>query len=246
MSKRQRFSAKQPIDCACVIHSNGYDWIYVERLYNMLKRLLPQGLNFHVYTEHDRSVPPYMIKHCLEEWKGISGPKKSWWYKMQLFNPEHHQSQMLYFDLDVVVLRDLQWMFELSAEHFWGIRDFRYLQRSNYSMINSSCMWFNVNQYSYIWDMFSKEGAQDVAKRFHGDQDYITHAIDYNRRRFFPDDKFQSFRWQCWQGGYDFQRRQYRAPNTGVKIAPETSVVVFHGFPKPHECKDPEIVTLWV
>lgn len=245
MSKN-RFSANQPIDCACVIHSTGYDWVYVERLYNMLKRLLPQGLNFHVYTEHDRSVPPHMIKHCLEEWKGIGGHKKSWWYKMQLFNPEHHQGQLLYFDLDVVLCNDIQWIFGLDPNYFYAIKDFRKLQHEAWGGLNSSCMWWNVADYAEVWEKFVKDGPHNVSKRFHGDQDYINQAVDYNRRRFFEDRHFESFRWQCWQGGYDFQRRAYRQPGGGVNIAPDTSVVVFHGHPKPHECKDSKIVTLWV
>jgi len=68
MSKKNQTRTDQMIDCACVIHGTGYDWIYVERLYNMLNRHLSGGCRMHVYTEHDRSVPPHMIKHCLEDW----------------------------------------------------------------------------------------------------------------------------------------------------------------------------------
>ncbi len=246
MAKKDRFRADGKIDCACVIHGTGYDWVYVERLYNMLTKNIPQGINFHVYTEHDRSVPPHMIKHCLENWPGISGPKKSWWYKMHLFNPEHHQGNLLYFDLDTVVARDLSWITQLPTNYFWGIRDFRYLQKATYQTINSSVMWFNVPEFSYVWDQFLKDGVETVTGRFQGDQDYITKAIDINRRRHFEDRYFESYRWQCLDGGYDFQYRKHRAPNTGVKIAPDTAVVVFHGKPKPHEVSDPQIVKLWV
>ena len=77
------------IDCACVIHGNGYDWIYVDRLYSMLKRGLSNDIRMHVYTEANRKVPEPYVKHELKEWAGVSGSKKSWWYKMQLFNPEN-------------------------------------------------------------------------------------------------------------------------------------------------------------
>jgi len=236
----------QVVDCACVIHGSGYDWTYVERLYNMLTKQMPQGIRFHVYTEHHRSVPPHMIKHILEEWPGISGPKKSWWYKMQLFNPEHHKGNLLYFDLDVVIARDLSWIPALHTDYFWGIRDFRYLQNTSTQVINSSVMWFNVSKFSYVWDKFVKDGVQIVAGRFQGDQDYITKAIDVNKKRHFEDKYFESYRWQCLDGGYDFKFRKHKAPHTGVQIAPDTAVVVFHGKPKPHEVSAPEIVTLWV
>ena len=243
---KSSFSVNHPIDCACVIHGNGYDWIYVERLYSMLVKLLPQGVNLHVYTEHNRSVPPHMIKHSLIEFpKEITGPKKSWWYKMQLFNPEQFDKQLLYFDLDVVLLRDLSWIFTNSTDYLYGIRDFRYLQRNTVHGLNSSCLWFDVKKYSFLWDEFMKQGPVENSKAFYGDQEFITAKLDYNKRRFFDDKYFESYRWQCLDGGYDFSFRKHRAPNTGAKIANETCVIVFHGKPKPHQITDPAIVKLW-
>ena len=245
MAKKNRITPGTMIDCACVIHSTGYDWRYVENLYSMLTRALPGGIRFHVYTEHDRSVPPHMIKHILTEWPGIAGPKKSWWYKMQMFNPEHHAGNLLYLDLDTVVVRDLSWVTNHDTSYFWGIRDFRYLQNPHHSVFNSSFMWWNVSNFSRIWDQFSQGDIAQLTKNNQGDQDYITKSINVNQRRFFEDRLFQSFRWQCLDGGYNFQRRQPRAPGTGVTIAADTAVVVFHGQPKPHQISDPAITQLW-
>ena len=234
-----------PIDCACVIHGDAYSWTYVEKLYSMLSRHITPGIRLHVYTEADRVVPEPMIKHELTEW-GSLGPKRSWWYKMQLFNPKHHNGSMLDFDLDVVVLRDLSWIATLPTDYFWGIRDFRYLQNPGCQVTNSSVMWFNVSEFSYVWDQFLADGVDLATTRFHGDQDYITKAVNPRKRRHFENKYFESYRWQCVDGGYDFQYRKYKAPGTGVKIAGDTCVVVFHGKPKPHEVTAPEIVTLWV
>ena len=245
MAKKNRITPGTMIDCACVIHSTGYDWRYVENLYSMLTRALPGGIRFHVYTEHDISVPPHMIKHILTEWPGIAGPKKSWWYKMQMFNPGHHAGNLLYLDLDTVVVRDLSWVTTHDTSYFWGIRDFRYLQNPHHSVFNSSFMWWNVSNFSRIWDQFSQGDIAQLTKNNQGDQDYITKSINVNQRRFFEDRLFQSFRWQCLDGGYNFQRRQPRAPGTGVTIAPDTAVVVFHGQPKPHQISDPAIAQLW-
>jgi hypothetical protein len=86
-----------PIDCACVIHSDAYSWDYVERLYSMLSRHLSLGVRLHVYTEADRPVPAPFIKHALDDWE-ISGPRRSWWYKLQLFDSEKFSGSLLYFD----------------------------------------------------------------------------------------------------------------------------------------------------
>lgn len=216
------------IDCACVIHGSGYDWRYVERLYNMLCRNLSHEVRMHVYTEHDRSVPPHMIKHILDDW-GISGPKQSWWYKMQLFNPEHFQGNMLYFDLDVVIANTLDWVPGHSTDYLWTIRDFRYLQNRNTNTMNSSMMWFNVDRFAWIWNQFNQQDLKSTIKGYPGDQDYLSAVLSVNQRRFFEDFYFESFRWQCLDGGYDFARRRHLRPDTGVHIQPSTSVVVFHG-----------------
>jgi hypothetical protein len=233
-----------PVDCACVIHSNGYDWTYVERLYNMLSRQITAGIRFHVYTEADRPVPAHMIKHCLEEWPGINGHKRSWWHKMQLFNPEHFEGNLLYLDLDVVVLNDLDWVTAYDPDYFWTIRDFRYLQHACSSM-NSSMMWWNVSKFAWVWDKFNQECRDTVIRRHHGDQDYINSVITTKHKRFWPDQHFQSWRWQVQEGGYDFARRQHRAPGTAAQVDPDASVIVFHGQPKPHQINDPIVAAHW-
>jgi hypothetical protein len=211
----------------------------------MLHRGFPDGIRFHVYTEPDRDVPSHMIKHPLDIWKGIGGPRRSWWYKMQLFNPEHHRGNLLYLDLDVVIVRSLDWIRNHNPGQFWSLRDFKYLQRPQMSVINSSMMWWNVEKFSSVWQEFAKTNIHEIVKRYPGDQDYLSRAIDRSQQRFFQDQYFQSFRWQCLDGGFDFKSRKVRTPGSGVDIAGDTSVVVFHGLPKPHSVTDPVIAQLW-
>ena len=246
MAKKNRARTDQITDVACVIHSTGYDWCYVERLWAMACRHLPGGVRFHVYTEHDRSVPPHMIKHCLTEWPGLAGPKKSWWYKLQLFDGRHHRGSLLYLDLDVVLVRDLSWVRALDTNYVWGIRDFRHLQRPGLGGMNSSMMWFDTQKFGWIWDNVARLDIMEVARRHRGgDQEYIYTQLDVNQRRFFEDRYFQSYRWQVQDGGYDFARRQHLRPGSGTAIAADTAVIVFHGHPKPHEVTDPQIQQLW-
>lgn len=234
------------VDCACLIHGSAYDWVYVERLYNMLHKNLPSGIRFHVFTEHDRSTPPYMIKHCLEDWPGIKGPKKSWWYKIQMFNPEHHSGNFLYFDLDSMIIDDLTWIVASSTDYFWTLRDFRYLQRSSWNSMNSSVMWWNVEKFASVWHEFNRQGHQNVIRSWHGDQDFINATIDHNSKRYLDSQRFQSWRWQCWDGGMDFRTKKQKLPGTGTTLAPNVCAVIFHGHPKPHEIvNDPIIENFW-
>lgn len=238
-------TSTEPVDCACVIHGTGYDWIYVERLYNMLQRNIPQGIRMHVYTEPTRPVPAHMIRHDLTDWPGISGPRKSWWYKLQLFDPAHHAGNMLYFDLDTVIVRDLSWITAHDPGYLWGIRDFKYLQNPNRQLLNSSIMWWNVSTFADVWHNFVAQDVATVTRRYPGDQDYIHAVLGHNRIRYFESAQTQSWRWQCWDGGYDFDRRVHRTPGTGTHISGDASVLVFHGNPKPHKISDPVIASLW-
>ena len=234
-----------PVDVACVIHNKGYDWQYVEKLYNMVNRHLSGEVRFHVYTEHDRSVPPHMIKHCLQEWDGIAGPKRSWWYKLQLFNPEYFSGNLLYFDLDVVILKNIDWIAQQPADYFWTIRDFRYLQKPFHNSMNSSVMKFNVSHFNYIWNQFTTGDIKNTIRKYQGDQDFLQVTIKPEQKRFLDGERFQSWRWQCADGGYNFARRQAHNPGSGAQIGSNTDVLIFHGFPKPHQIADKLVTTNW-
>lgn len=233
-----------PLDVACLIHSDGYDWSYVEKLHSMVTRHISKPVNFHVYTEADRPVPAPYIKHNLTDW-GIAGPKKSWWYKMQLFNSDLFRGPLLYFDLDTVITGNIDWMWKLNLRHFWAARDFKYLWRPHWPGINSSVMWWNTAQFDHVWREVESRDLNTVIKRYHGDQDLINEIIPMAHRRFFNEKWVKSWRWQCLDGGFDFSRRQYAHPNTGTKIDSETSVLVFHGNPKPDSVKDSLILQHW-
>ena len=233
-----------PIDCACVIHGDAYSWEYVERLYNMLSRHINPGVRLHVYTEAHRIVPAPMIKHELEDW-GIAGPKKSWWYKMQLFNATNFSGRLLYFDLDVVITRNLNWIYQNPTNNFWAVRDFKYLWKPTFYGINSSVMYWDTIKYAYIWEKFKQQDLSYIMKKYHGDQDYITDAIPINERSFFDPNKVQSWRWQCVDGGYDFRKRQHIQPGSGTNLLSTTNIMVFHGHPKPDQISDPVIQQHW-
>lgn len=164
---------------------------------------------------------------------------------MQLFNPEHFDGDMLYLDLDVVVARDLDFVKTSPTNYLWAIRDFKYLQSRHANAINSSMMWFNVTNFAWIWQKFTQEDFVTVIKSYPGDQDYLAAVLDVNQRRFFENKYFESYRWQCLDGGFDFHKRKHLRPGSGVKIADDTALVVFHGKPKPHEVQHPVIVQLW-
>ena len=234
----------EALDCACVIHGNSYSWNYVDKLYSMLQRHLTRPVRLHVFTEAGRWVPEPYIKHDLADW-GISGPKQSWWYKMQLFNPAHHCGPLMYFDLDTVIVQNIDWIWRQNPGCFWSVKDFKYLWRPGFTGINTSVMWWDTKKFAYVWEEFCKIDLKQIVKRYHGDQDYVNVVVPENQRRYFSIDQIQSWRWQCLNGGYNFKQRMYVAPDSGTQIPDNASVLIFHGHPKPAEVADPVVVRHW-
>lgn len=242
--KYQMMTTTEPLDCACVIHGDGYTWDYVERLYSMLCRNLSRPVILHVYTEANRAVPDHMIKHSLVDW-GFAGPKKSWWYKLQLFNPEHHSGPLLYFDLDIVITKNIDWIWQLSDRHFWAVKDFKYLWKPTSTVANTSVMWWHTKNYEYVWKEVITQDITSFMSKYRGDQDFISDVIHVEKRRFFNNDWVKSWRWQCLDGGFNFSKRKYLTPGSGSELDNTTSILVFHGSPKPHEITDPVILNHW-
>lgn len=106
-------------------------------------------------------------------------------------------------------------------------------------------MWWNTAKYNHVWQHISHQKPTDFFKRYHGDQDYITEAISLTERRFLNTDSVKSWRWQCLDGGYNFNRRIHLSPGSGTKIDKNTSILIFHGNPKPININDPIITTHW-
>lgn len=233
------------LDVACVIHGDYYDFSYVEKLCAMVSRHLHVDLQFHVLTEHTRSVPDHIKKHDLIEWPDIHGRRAAWWYKLQLFREDLGLGQVLYFDLDTIIVNDLSWVLDLDPRFFWSIRDFKYLWRADHHTMNSSLMYFDSQRYSRIWTEFLRHDIVQLRKIYRGDQDYLSRAIKPADLHFVDPARVQSWRWQIYDGGIDVKTRRPKNPGQGAMVPPSTSVIVCHGLPKPHEICDPIVDLYW-
>jgi hypothetical protein len=180
----------------------------------------------------------------LPEWH-IGGPRKSWWYKLQVFNIDHYQGPLLYFDLDTVITQNIDWIWQNNLHYFWTVRDFKYLWRSASVTANTSIMWFDTVKFSYVYTDFLDKGINQIMRRYQGDQDYVSEVITQPQRRFLDQDRIKSWRWQALDGGFDFTRRTYLNPGSGTQLDPDTSVLIFHGKPKPAEIQDPVVLQHW-
>lgn len=227
-----------------MIHDTKYDIEYVNKLYRALCRNLTPRVILHVFTESNRVIPDEYVKHDLVEWPGVRGPRKSWWYKIQIFDPNHYKGNLLYFDLDTVIVGNIDWIWKLPTNCFWAVKDFKYLfRKSRRVTINSSIMWFNTKKYHYILKDFQL-GFTKTGK-FHGDQDYIDSKLPANELQYFDAQNVKSYKWEVKEGGYDFSRRKYTSPGEITWPPDSTSVLVFHGNPNPGDERHPLLDQHW-
>lgn len=233
------------IDCACLIHGDYYDWSYVENLHKMISRNTEYQVRMHVFTEESRYVPEPYVKHCLVEWPEVKGPRRAWWYKMQMFNKRNFRGRLLYFDLDVVIVNNIDWVLQCNPKYFWAIRDFKHLWRGQWNGINSSVMYWDVEEFNRLYKQFTNMDLKDVMRTYPGDQDFISKNVDRDRVRFLDEHRIVSWRWQAKDGGLNFKTKRPNRPNAGTVLPPNTSVLIFHGTPKPHEVFDPVINQHW-
>jgi lipopolysaccharide biosynthesis glycosyltransferase len=152
---------------------------------------------------------------------------------------------LLYFDLDTVIVNNIDWLWQQPLRYFWAIRDFKYLWKSDSVGLNSSIMWWDTQQYANIWQEFQTEDIFKIMSRYRGDQDYISVKVKSADQRFFDPRRVKSWRWQCLDGGYNFQIKKHQHPGAGTQIDRDTSVLIFHGQPKPLESTDSAILEHW-
>lgn len=174
-------------------------------------------------------------------------PVSGWWYKPYFFSSDLPlQGNILYFDLDVIVFNNIDYLFTYQPDKFCIIRDFNRHLRSDWNKMNSSCFRLVTGTQRHVWDDFVSQDYV-ATKRMHGDQDWI-YAKVKNDWVFWPEEWIQSYKWEM-RGKPTMVRdskgvRNFQTPGNPV-IKPTTSVAVFHGEPHPHNCIDPWCKENW-
>jgi len=225
----------------CLKHGDKYNHFYVNKLYNMVKRHTTIPFNFACITENPANLDVNIKIIPLPKSKVLSG----WWYKPWVFSKELPlQGNILFLDLDIVIIKNIDELWQYNDNSFSIIRDFNRSTIKNWAKFNSSIFKFAQGSYSFVWDNFIKDTS--VMRRLHGDQDWIFSQIKSNFQ-FWPDEWIQSYKWEVRNRNdivKEGLKRKFRDVANPI-IKPETKVLVFHGDPKPDEVQDPIIINNW-
>jgi len=225
----------------CLKHGNKYSSEYVNKLYSMVKRhsKIPHG--FACITEDVTGLDPNIRVIPLPLRADLSG----WWYKPWVFSDEIPlQGTLLFLDLDIVIIKNIDELWTYKPGAFCIIRDFNRSTVKDWNKFNSSIFKFEKGAFSFVWDNLIKD--TNITKRLHGDQDWIFSQIKKSFV-FWPDEWIQSYKWEIRNRNdiiRDGLKRRFKEI-INPDIDPATRILVFHGSPKPDEVQDPIIVDNW-
>ena len=210
----------------------------------MVKRNLTVPFEFVCYTEDAKNVNPDIRVEPISLISGVVG----WWYKPMFFN--HNlglNGTILFFDLDVVIFKNIDYLFTYEPNKFCIIRDFNRHVIRNYNKFNSSIFRLTTSMHCSVYTDFIKDPSS-IIRRYHGDQDWIRATVKDGDYAYWPDEWIQSYKWEMRsKPKFNSMPRGQRdfAVNGDPVVKDATSVAVFHGDPNPHNCKDQWVVDNW-
>lgn len=229
------------LNVLCLKFGNKYSSDYVNKLYNMVQRHLTVPHRFVCFTEDPQGLDPRIEIKTLPTNETIKG----WWWKTYLFKDDHFTAGEinLYFDLDIVIIDNIDKLLTHMPGHFVGFEDpskvFNRIPK-----LNSSVMRWCSGHYSDIWNLYRSDRRQSSGLM--GDQDWIW-KLHQPSIKFYPNPWIQSYKWQVRQHtelnriGAIHTFKTVRNP----EVDPNTSIFVFHGTPNPEHVADPIVVDNW-
>jgi hypothetical protein len=165
-----------------------------------------------------------------------------WWYKVFMFsNTINWYGDVLYLDLDTILVNDIAHLWTYEPGKFVICQDFNRKFIRDYPVSNSSVIRFPVNEYTAICEHFNSNW-QQISQQFRGDQDYITHWFkSHTGKTWWPTNWCMSYKWEILHGGTKHGSpritypQDYLQPDVEWVIPDDCSIVVFHGAPDPYE-----------
>lgn len=214
---------------ACVKWGKAYGPEYVNTLFDMVRRNLRAGFpgQFVCLTDD-----PTGLDECIKIIPLPSG-LTGWWNKLYLFAEGifPQGDRVLYFDLDTAITGPLDQIAAYDG-HFAILRD---AYRPN--GLQSAVMAWEAGRYDF-WRNWHQAGCPMDAR---GDQGFIEDYFGYARDAQWVYASSEVARLQDVLPG---KLRSYKV-ECRTEIPKGTSVVFFHGKPRPHEVKSGWVPEVW-
>ena len=190
----------------CVYWGDKYDKAYVYALKEAIEKNLTVDHSFKCITKE--KLPGI-------ECRRPPVPYHGWWQKIGLFAPSVATGPSLYFDLDVVITGNIDYLAEYTKYQFAAPANWA---QSGHGGIQSSVMAW-PGRWSLPYDKF-KGNHDEIINRLWGDQEFLTEILGDE--------------WERLPGIGSYK---YHVRPTG-SIPEYMKVCVYHGKPDPHEVTD--------
>ena len=224
----------------CVRFGNKYGREYVERLRSMVQKHLTIEHEFVCLTDDQHPIPG--VRSIVQP---NANYVKPWWHKVHMFDENLDISgRIIYFDLDIVIHRNINKLITNIGNTFIGIRDFNRKFHPTWKYLNSSVMSWEHGTQNFIYTDFIKDRMS--AMKLQGDQDWIWKVAN-NKIVFWPDSWIQSYKWEIRSRDELIMRTGARGFKTVSLIEPSADccIAVFHGDPKPQDVMDKFVIDNW-
>jgi hypothetical protein len=224
----------------CVYKSGGdYDVRYVRALKACLTKFSPEPFDFYCLTDISYETESFTrTVELRHNWPG-------WWSKLELFNPEHsfnkRKGTVLYFDLDVIILKDLSHLIELCRHLTWpmSLRSSDVVGEAK-DWPSSSIMAWQGDMMKEVYYQALNKGIYQVQKEAiektsragqRTDQGFIRTIIDPNKLQDFLPENYIAFKHPHWM--------------QNPKVIETATILNWTGKPRFSDMKKSTIKTIW-
>ena len=124
----------------------------------MINNHLTIPFEFYCITDDSSGLYPEVNVLDLEIEEGLKG----WWYKLQLFKTDFYglSGQAMFLDLDVVIINNIDSLFETNKNDFMIIRDLK-----PGLVYNSSVFKLKLGSQPHVWEEFLADKESIISRR---------------------------------------------------------------------------------
>lgn len=225
--KRPRSTAGVKHNIALVLRTGGdtYNYKYVNALAANIRNNTDMKINLAVLTDNSTGFDSNLVDEVIP----FKHTYRGWWSKIELFRPDIFTGQVFYMDLDTVVVNNIDELLRFKTT-FAGIRDLYH-----HNFLQTGVMSWDSAYNHQVYENFVPRAAMVMSHYPEGDAKWIRENV-YNYD-YLPDNypgRIVSYKANCLNR------------NTGVVTIPkDSSIVCFHGKPRPHTITNPVITKHW-
>lgn len=228
----------------CIKWGTKYPASFVNKLFLAIEKYSKVDFDFICMTDDFSGIDKRVILQNLPKTgldEKLMDAKKGGetWRKVGIFQKENYSNinnDIIFLDLDVVIMGDLTPLFNFNPGKFTVIEDWMERQRKNCFLQfravsgNTSVFKFNPKKHENVFLNY-KKNQTSVLEKYRIEQQYVTDFLKQDMV-FWQKNTIQSFKRSCRR---IFPLNLFMQPKIPSK---ECKILVFHGHPLPQEAID--------